>query len=79
MTDSELKARNDKLLGLVKQHCGALFEHFDSVQILCQKHDQQNSRGTVSFVWGSGNYYARYGQAKQWILIEEDEAKRSGL
>lgn len=76
MDDIEIKQKNDKLMGLIKQHCGALYEHFDTVQIFCQKHDHEHQRGTVKFDHGSGNYYARYGQAKHWVIVEEEYSKR---
>jgi hypothetical protein len=34
--------------------------------------------GTVNIHWGAGNYFARYGQIKQW-MVSEDEDTRSHI
>lgn len=55
---------------LLKATSARLSEHFDTVQIFVTR---QTSDGTVNCQWGSGNWFARYGQIKQW-LVKEDEA-----
>ena len=67
--------KKQKLQGIVKAHCGALLEHFDSVQIFTVKNNKDEKLST-SFHWGSGNYFSRYGQVKQWVIGEEELTKR---
>jgi hypothetical protein len=52
-----------------------LGEHFDSVQIFATRHESTTLDGTLSITKGTGNYFARYGQIREWIL-EQDEATR---
>lgn len=51
-----------------------LSEHFETVQIFTTRHEE-NAIGTVRACKGSGNYYARYGQVKQWVIQEERPEK----
>jgi len=61
---------------LVKQHVAALSEHFDSVQIFVSRHDPAIQDGTVTVSWGAGNWYARAGQIREWILRQEEITRR---
>ena len=45
---------------------------FDTVQIFCTKSDVKTG-DTGTFINGSGNYYARYGQISKWVIEEEVE------
>ena len=53
---------------LVKSHSARLAEHFDAVQVFVTKKTED---GTTVCSWGDGNWYARYGQVKAWIVAEE--------
>ena len=55
---------------IVKMHVARLSEHFDSVVVMVSRHDFKSGK-TISFVNGEGNYNARYGLAKEWVLKEE--------
>ena len=57
----------------VKKHASQLGEHFDSVQIFCSKYE--GSEGTASVNCGEGNWFARYGHVKQWLIKEEEYAR----
>lgn len=59
-----------KLLELISAHVGQLAEHFDNVQIFCSKVEDG---GDVSLTLhkGTGNWQARYGQVKEWIIYNE--------
>lgn len=58
--------------------CEALGEHFDSVMIFATRHEPAEHQGTLTFRWGSGNWYARYGHVREW-LIREEEAMKVGV
>lgn len=63
----------EKDLKRLQDACSLLSNHFDTVQIFVtrhQPHDEEN-KGTRCVVWGIGNWYARYGQVKEWIIKEE--------
>ena len=64
--------RDDKMK-LIEQTCSRLQEHFDSVQIFATKHDPTMSEGTINWHYGSGNWFTRWGQIKDWISRKESE------
>lgn len=49
----------------------ALGEHFDAVQIFATRHESGEHRGTGNWALGTGNWYARYGQIRSWLLRNE--------
>lgn len=49
-----------------------LIEQFDSVQIFATRRDND---GTGNFSIGSGDYFARFGIARQWVVAEEEKAR----
>lgn len=59
---------------MLEQHAQKLVEHFDSVQIFCTR-NSPDLNGTVHIGYGRGNYFARLGQIRAW-LIKEDEGFR---
>jgi hypothetical protein len=71
MTDAD--EEQDRDIEMVKGHCARLAEHFDAVQIFVTRPSED---GTVTCQWGSGNWYARYGQVKAWVIGEEKEFGR---
>jgi hypothetical protein len=60
----------DADLRLLKDHTSKLMEKFDTVMIFTTRHEP-GTGGTVHAQWGSGNWYARYGQVREWLLREE--------
>lgn len=48
-------------------------EHFDTVQIFATRHEPEVHTGTVNSYKGVGNWYARYGQIKEWVAKVEKE------
>lgn len=60
----------DSDLKMIKMHAARLGEHFDSVLILVTRHDTKEHK-TVQLATGEGNFSARYGLAKEWVLKEE--------
>lgn len=66
----------DHDIALIQQSLDVLGEHFDSVQVFVTKHDQGQSDGTVCINLGAGNWYARYGQVKEWMVKQDEEARK---
>lgn len=56
---------------MVRDAVTKLMEHFDSVRIFVSAHDGLEST-TQSFTFGGGNLFAQQGQARLWI-IEQDQ------
>ena len=71
MSDSEAKAK----LEIVKKHCDELTEHFDTVQLFCTMHEDEGDKNTLSFKFGKGNWFARYGQIREWVVKQDEGAK----
>lgn len=60
---------------LLKSAAQALGEHFDTVQIFTTRHESGELDGTVRSNYGCGNWYARYGQVRQWVIMEDEAAR----
>lgn len=59
---------------LLRKHTAELMEHCDTVLILITKHNTETG-STISIDRGDGNWYARYGQAREWLLREDVDAR----
>lgn len=57
----------DQDIARVSRCADSLMEFFDSVQILCTRHEEGEKSGTIHIHIGRGNFFARYGQAIDWI------------
>ena len=57
------------------EHSDQLAEHFDTVQIFCTRHEAGKEDGTVAVNQGAGNWFARVGQVKEWIVKKDEEAR----
>ena len=55
----------EQSLEILKQHAAQLAEHFDTVQIICTRHDEQD--GTATQAWGAGNLFGRFGSVDYWL------------
>jgi hypothetical protein len=56
-----------------------LSEHFDTVQLFVTRHEPGALDGTVSACRGTGNWYARIGYVKEWIIQHDGEAHNSSI
>ena len=74
MNNDETEKKDSKVK-LVEDHVARLSEHFDSVQIFVTKHDNAAYNGTRNINWGTGNWFARYGQVMEWLKRTENEIK----
>jgi hypothetical protein len=71
----EQREQQDRDTDLLKSHVAKLMEHFESVQIFATRHMQSELGGTVNVQFGAGNWFARYGQVRAWV-VKEDELLR---
>ncbi len=63
---------------LLQKHVNELSEHFDTVQIFVTRHEIGTDNGTVGACRSAGNWYARLGQVREW-LIQQDERARDDI
>lgn len=51
-----------------------LLEHFDTVQIFVTREKGEDS-STVNAHCGGGNWFARYGQVRNWMVQADEETR----
>lgn len=68
------KPREAPGVELLESHAARLMEHFDSVQIVATRFSGE-SQETDVFRAGGGNYYARLGSMKEWLINEEERLR----
>ena len=56
----------------VKKAAQDLAEHFDSVHIFATRAEDDS---TVTVSWGCGNWFARYGQIRTWLIYKDEESR----
>lgn len=49
-----------------------LIERFETVTIFATKHETEDSS---SYCVGRGNWFARYGQVRNWLIKREEETR----
>lgn len=64
--------QRDKKLELIKNQCNILMASFDSVQIFATK-DEGDGENISNYIYGGGNWFARYGQVRSWLLRSDYE------
>lgn len=77
---SEYQERKDADHKAVKEACLRLMRRFDCVQIFASRYDRSEDNTddeTVSIQYGKGNWLARYGLAKRYVLMNDQEFKKS--
>lgn len=74
-TDTNESQPSDADVQRVMQHVEALGEHFEMVHIFCSRHSPTDKPPTMAVNRGSGNWFARYGQIKEWVLYEDERIK----
>jgi hypothetical protein len=72
MSREEMEKRDREL---VAEALTKLGEHFDSVQIFVTRHESGEHNGTVKLDKGVGNWFARFGQVKEWEIREEEQTR----
>lgn len=65
----------DERQRVLQDHVAMLREHFDNVQIFCSSVDDEDT--TKYHAAGSGNYFARLGQVRDYVTKRDalDEAQ----
>lgn len=69
ITMSQHKQLSKQRIELLDRITKDLAEHFDAVEIFVSVQDE--NEGTAFYEKGTGNYFARYGHVRQWVLSEE--------
>jgi len=64
-------------LKIVGEHISSLMEHFESVQVLCSRHNP--SIGTENVYLGAGNWFARQGMAHDFINQDKSRTEASEI
>ena len=59
-------------LDKIQHAADELGEYFDTVAIFVTRHDGEGVSGTYHAERSTGNYYAIYGQIRQWIRQQEE-------
>lgn len=75
MSDQYQQAREADF-ARVKAAADQLSEHFDSVQIFVTAHESGTYNGTRFITHGNGNYFARVGVVRDWLVKEEEQARQ---
>ena len=73
-TEDQAKADTE----LLERHVNQLAGHFDTVQILVTRVETSEDK-TRGLTRGGGNWFARYGQMREWMLAEEARMKESAV
>lgn len=60
----------------IEKACVALGEYFDSVHIFATRHEEGVEGGTVAISFGSGNWFARRGQIRDWSIKKDEIARQ---
>lgn len=60
---------------IVRHHVQQLVEHFDTVQIMVSRHMPAEKDGTVAVTQGAGNWYARRGQARDFLMHGDENVR----
>lgn len=61
-----------QLMGMMTAIAAKLGEHFGSVLVIATR---ENNGDTESFTVGSGNYFARFGSAVEWVEKQKEQAR----
>lgn len=59
---------------IVGRRVAELMEHFDAVQIFVTRYDAERE-ATRSVRLGDGNYFARYGMVREWVMQQEQDMR----
>ncbi len=65
----------DPDLVLIQKAIDLLSEHFDSVQIFANRYESGEKNGTIHVDLGYGNWYSRYGQVRDWLILKDEETR----
>ena len=60
---------------MLREAAEKLSEHFDSVHIFTTRYESSLDHGTVNVNYGTGNWFARYGQIRTWLVKAEEQTR----
>lgn len=71
--EEDERAESD--MRIVRSHVTQLAEHFDTIQVFCTRHMETELGGTIVLHLGSGNWFARYGGVREWVIKQEESMR----
>ena len=71
-----MSAGNENDFEMVKAAVDKLGEHFDTVHIFTTRHEPTDG-GTFNITYGVGNWFARYGQAREFVVKSDSKTQES--
>lgn len=71
-------ASKNQDIAIVQKALDGLGEHFDTVHIFCTRYDPVDDGATVHLQRGTGNWFARYGQIRNWLEMEKGATRANG-
>lgn len=66
---------SERDMARVDQALDLLREHFDTIQIFVSRNESGELDGTVTVHKGVGNWFARFGQVRAWMIKEEQSLR----
>lgn len=72
------KDQQEQTKKLVDKFASEMAEHFDSVQVFVTLHEG-GEENTSSYETGRGNFYARLGQIKEWVEIQDQYQRNEAI
>ena len=69
--------RSDKDMEILDHHVRILRTTFDSVQVFVTRHEE-GIKQTINANAGGGNWYARYGNVKSWVIAQDAYTSKAG-
>lgn len=70
-----MNEQSEQDLSRVRTAVESLSEHFDTVQIMATRSTGEKDGNTINVSIGRGNWFARYGQIRQWITKQDEGAR----
>jgi hypothetical protein len=65
---------NDEDMVVLDKAIETVGEHWDTVHIFVTRHDDAKKETTKGYR-GTGNWFARYGQIREWVAKEEERMR----
>ena len=69
--------QRDADIDMLRKAAEQLGDHFDTVQVFATRHMPAELDGTCVVNYGTGNWFARYGQVRMWITKHEERERES--
>lgn len=68
-----MSTRRETIAAITEKYIADIREHADAVQVMISyERDEPDNHNTAYEFAGSGNVHARYGVAKDWVLMQEE-------